>query len=203
LPARQGPTAPSSPGHMGHGYCNDQHGTRRGPARDADVFVLPLWLAAGFADYLCHRASHIEKSAAGKGRFSTSPSLLRWEFPGLAALFLEAQREVQCAGEFHFSIGPLNLSQESLWGLSHILRAKGSRSSFEKSVFVRKCVAPMRAFIVPNGCSTVSRRWRMASGFASSRCCTASSRCSCSHRVIRRSVVHWDLSEQFRQAVVE
>ena len=24
------------------------------------------------------------------------------------------------------------------------------------------CVAPMRAFIVPNGCSTVSRRWRMA-----------------------------------------
>src|ERR1700749_733494 len=27
---------------------------------------------------------------------------------------------------------------------------------------VRKCVAPMRAFIVPNGCSTVSRRCRMA-----------------------------------------
>ncbi len=25
------------------------------------------------------------------------------------------------------------------------------------SVLVRKCVAPMRAFIVPNGCSTVSR----------------------------------------------
>jgi hypothetical protein len=24
-------------------------------------FVLPLWLAAGFADYLCHRAAHIEK----------------------------------------------------------------------------------------------------------------------------------------------
>jgi hypothetical protein len=30
-----------------------------------------------------------------------------------------------------------------------------------------KCVAPMRAFIVPNGCSTVSRRWRMAYAFAS------------------------------------
>ena len=66
------------------------------------------------------------------------------------------------------------------------------------SVLVRKCVAPMRAFIVPNGCSTVSRRWRMACGFASRRCCTASSRCSCSHRGIRRSgpVVHASLSEQ-------
>src|SRR6267142_157881 len=57
----------------------------------------------------------------------------------------------------------------------------------------------MRAFIAPNGCSTVSRRWRMACEFASRRCCTASSRCSCCHRVIRRSgpVVHCDLSEQF------
>ena len=32
------------------------------------------------------------------------------------------------------------------------------------SVLVRKCVAPMRAFIVPNGCSTISRRCRMACG---------------------------------------
>ena len=35
---------------------------------------------------------------------------------------------------------------------------------------VRKCVAPMRAFIVPNGCSTVSRRTRIACGLASRRC---------------------------------
>jgi hypothetical protein len=26
-------------------------------------FVLPLWLAAGFADYLCHRAAHIAEMA--------------------------------------------------------------------------------------------------------------------------------------------
>ena len=36
-------------------------------------------------------------------------------------------------------------------------------------VFVKKCVAPIRAFIVPNGCSTVSRRTRMACGLASRR----------------------------------
>jgi len=29
-------------------------------------FVLPLWLAAGFADYLCHRASHIEATSGPK-----------------------------------------------------------------------------------------------------------------------------------------
>ena len=41
--------------------------------------------------------------------------------------------------------------------------------------------------------------------FASSCCCTASSRCSCSHRVIRRSDpgVHWDLIEQFLQVLVQ
>jgi hypothetical protein len=30
------------------------------------------------------------------------------------------------------------------------------------SRFIRKCVAPIRILSVPNGCSTVSRRWRMA-----------------------------------------
>src|SRR3954454_16049962 len=33
------------------------------------------------------------------------------------------------------------------------------------SVFIRKCVAPIRIFRVANGCSTVSRRTRMACGF--------------------------------------
>ena len=51
---------------------------------------------------------------------------------------------------------------------------------------IRKCVAPIRIFSVPNGCSTVSRRIRIASGFLSSRVCTASTTCSCSHRVMRR-----------------
>ncbi len=71
---------------------------------------------------------------------------------------------------------------------------KGHLGGYFGGVLVRKCVAPMRAFIVPKGYSTVTRRWRMACGFASRRCCTAFSGCSCSHRVIRRSgpVVHCD-----------
>ena len=52
----------------------------------------------------------------------------------------------------------------------------------------RQCVAPIRIFSVPKGCSAVSRRWRMAYGFLSRRFCTASSTCSCFQRVIRRSL---------------
>src|SRR5215831_13628670 len=56
------------------------------------------------------------------------------------------------------------------------------------SVFIRKWVAPIRALIVPKGCSTVSRRRRIFSGCSSSRRCTASRICSYSQRVIRRSL---------------
>ena len=47
----------------------------------------------------------------------------------------------------------------------------------------------MRTLSVPNGCSTVSRRRRIACGLASRRACTASRTCSCSHRGMRRSGV--------------
>ena len=43
-------------------------------------------------------------------------------------------------------------------------------------VLVRKWVAPIHALIVPNGCSTVCRRSRDASGVRSSRRCMASRR---------------------------
>ena len=29
-------------------------------------FILPVWLAAGFADWLCHRAAHIETTSGAK-----------------------------------------------------------------------------------------------------------------------------------------
>ena len=81
---------------------------------------------------------------------------------------------------------------------------QGHFGSDARQVFIRKCVAPIRALIVPNGCSTVSRRVRMAWGFSSNRFCTASMRCSCSHRVIRRSlpVVHLCLSVHYH-AIME
>src|SRR5262249_61320412 len=55
-------------------------------------------------------------------------------------------------------------------------------------VFIKKRVAAIRILIVPKGCSTVSRRVRMAPGFLSSLACTASTISSFSHRVMRRSL---------------
>ena len=52
-------------------------------------FVLPLWLAAGFADYLCHRASHIEKTSGWKESVLHLAQFAEMAVPVLAALFLE------------------------------------------------------------------------------------------------------------------
>lgn len=64
------------------------------------------------------------------------------------------------------------------------------------SVFIWKWVEPIQDFIVLNGCSTVSRRIRIASGLRSRRRSIASTTASCSHRLTRRSlpVVHWSWS---------
>ena len=52
-------------------------------------FILPLWLVAGFADYLCHRAAHIERTSGVK---ESALHLLQFAEMGiaiLAAMFLE------------------------------------------------------------------------------------------------------------------
>jgi hypothetical protein len=52
-------------------------------------FVLPLWLAAGFADYLCHRATHIEKTSGWRESILHLAQFAEMAVPVLAALFLE------------------------------------------------------------------------------------------------------------------
>jgi hypothetical protein len=52
-------------------------------------FVLPVWLAAGFADYLCHRASHIERTSGWKESLLHLLQFAEMALPILAALFLE------------------------------------------------------------------------------------------------------------------
>jgi hypothetical protein len=52
-------------------------------------FVLPLWLAAGFADYLCHRAAHIERTSGWKESLLHLLQFGEMALPILAALFLE------------------------------------------------------------------------------------------------------------------
>jgi hypothetical protein len=52
-------------------------------------FVLPLWLAAGFADYLCHRAAHIERTSGVKESLLHLLQFAEMGVPILAALLLE------------------------------------------------------------------------------------------------------------------
>jgi hypothetical protein len=52
-------------------------------------FILPLWLAAGFADYLCHRASHIEKTSGYQESLLHLLMFAEIAVPLLAALFFE------------------------------------------------------------------------------------------------------------------
>jgi hypothetical protein len=51
--------------------------------------VLPLWLAAGFADYLCHRAAHIESTSGPKESVLHLLQFAEMAVPTLAAIFLE------------------------------------------------------------------------------------------------------------------
>src|SRR3954470_21526883 len=51
--------------------------------------VLPLWLGAGFADYLCHRAAHIETTSGPKESLLHLLQFGEMAVPILAAMFLE------------------------------------------------------------------------------------------------------------------
>ena len=52
-------------------------------------FVLPLWLAAGFADYLCHRASSIQSTSGWRESLLHLLQLGEMAIPTLMAIFLE------------------------------------------------------------------------------------------------------------------
>jgi hypothetical protein len=57
-------------------------------------FVLPVWLAAGFADYLCHRAAHIERTSGWKESLLHLLQFAEMALPILAAIFLEITSSV-------------------------------------------------------------------------------------------------------------
>ncbi|TGP54205.1 diguanylate cyclase [bacterium M00.F.Ca.ET.230.01.1.1] len=52
-------------------------------------FILPVWLIAGFADWLCHRATHIESTTGAKESLIHLLMFAEVGIPLLAAMFLE------------------------------------------------------------------------------------------------------------------
>src|ERR1044072_6841894 len=63
-------------------------------------FVLPLWLAAGFADYLCHRASRIEATSGPKESALHLLQFAEMAIPTLAAIFLDINALIILTGIF-------------------------------------------------------------------------------------------------------
>src|SRR5436190_22137190 len=52
-------------------------------------FLLPVWLVAGSADWLCHRASHIESTTGAKESLIHLLMFAEVGVPLLAAMFLD------------------------------------------------------------------------------------------------------------------
>jgi hypothetical protein len=84
-------------------------------------FVLPLWLLAGFTDYLCHRAAHMEKTSGAKESLIHLLMFAEMAVPTLAAIFLEINALV---------IGIMIVSfvlheATALWDVSYATQTRG------------------------------------------------------------------------------
>ena len=56
--------------------------------------VMPIWLLAGFADYLCHRAAHIEQTSGWKESVLHLLQFAEMGVPVMAALFFEINASI-------------------------------------------------------------------------------------------------------------
>lgn len=83
-------------------------------------FILPLWLVAGFADWLCHRATHIESTSGAK---ESLLHLLQFGEVGialLAAIFLNIN-----AGILAFMMVMFMLHEATaLWDVSYAVTVR-------------------------------------------------------------------------------
>jgi hypothetical protein len=78
-------------------------------------FILPVWLLAGCADWLCHRASHIETTSGAKESLLHLLMFAELGLPLLAAIFLEIN-----AGIIAFMIAAFILHEAtSFWDVSY------------------------------------------------------------------------------------
>lgn len=84
-------------------------------------FVMPLWLIAGFADYLCHRARRIEFSSGARESAIHLLSFALMGVPMLAAVFLEVNAAVLAI----MAVALVLHEGTTLWDLSYAQRTRG------------------------------------------------------------------------------
>jgi hypothetical protein len=96
-------------------------------------FVLPLWLLAGFADYLCHRASNIATTSGPKETLIHLAMLIEMAIPVTAAMALEvnsliilimmicwAMHEVTAVGDVFFAHDKREITPIEQWVHSYL-----------------------------------------------------------------------------------
>lgn len=83
-------------------------------------FILPVWLLAGCADWLCHRASHIEKTTGAKESMLHLLMFAEIGLPLLAAIFLEVNAGIIALMILAFFIHEAT----SLWDVSYAVTAR-------------------------------------------------------------------------------
>ena len=105
-------------------------------------FVVPLWLLAGFADWLCHRASHIEVTSGAR---ESVLHLLQFAEVGvalLAAIFLEIN-----AGVLAFMIVMFLIHEATaLWDVRYAV-TKRTVTPVEQLIHSFLEIIPMTAII--------------------------------------------------------
>jgi hypothetical protein len=86
-------------------------------------FILPVWLVAGFADYLCHRAASIQTTSGPKESLLHLAQFGEMAVPTLAAIFFEINALV-----FAIMLVSLVLHQlTAMWDVSYAYRTREVR----------------------------------------------------------------------------
>jgi hypothetical protein len=112
-------------------------------------FILPLWLSAGFADWLCHRAAHIETTTGAKESLLHLLMFAELGIPLLAALFLEVNTLIIAIMIVAFLLHEAT----ALWDVSYAVTARVV-TPFEQHVHSFLELMPLMALL-----SVVSLHW--------------------------------------------
>lgn len=112
-------------------------------------FVLPVWLIAGFADWICHRATDIENTTGLKETWIHILMFLEMGLPLLSALFLEVNALV-----FSFMIVLFFCHEATaLWDVSYAVTAREVKP-IEQHIHSFLEMVPLMALLL-----VISRHW--------------------------------------------
>ncbi|YCH29055.1 diguanylate cyclase [Erwinia sp. PK3-005] len=112
--------------------------------------VLPIWLIAGFCDWLCHRATHIETTAGLKETWIHILMFIEMGLPLLSALFLDVNALVIAAMIVLFFCHEAT----ALWDVSYAVTAR-KVTPVEQHIHSFLEMVPLMALLL-----VVSRHWQ-------------------------------------------